>query len=118
MALAAFGGIAVVATSGTTNVGVIDDLQGAADVAASLATWFHVDGAYGGGGLFAAILVSASLWFLRAPVSELALSYQSEFRLRGLGVMGGLNLIILGGLLGLAGAWLAVARHLVEIQPR
>jgi cell division transport system permease protein len=32
--------------------------------------------------------------------------------------MGGLNLIVLGGLLGLAGAWLAVARHLVEIQPR
>ena len=75
--------------------------------------WYGV-----GGGLFAAILVSASLWFLRAPVAELALSYQSEFRLRGLGIMGGLNLIILGGLLGLAGAWLAVARHLAEIQPR
>ncbi|MCB1709851.1 MAG: permease-like cell division protein FtsX [Halioglobus sp.] len=75
--------------------------------------WYGV-----GGGLFAALLVAASLWLLRQPISELATLYQSEFRLRGLGVMGGLNLIILGGLLGLAGSWLAVARHLVEIQPR
>jgi cell division transport system permease protein len=32
--------------------------------------------------------------------------------------MGGLNLIVLGGLLGLGGAWLAVARHLAHIEPR
>jgi len=44
---------AVVATSGTTNAGVIDPLDGAADVAESLGTWFHVDGAYGGAGLAA-----------------------------------------------------------------
>lgn len=44
---------AVVATSGTTNVGVIDDLAGIADVAADLDTWFHVDGAYGGAALAA-----------------------------------------------------------------
>ena len=44
---------AVVATSGTTNVGVIDDLVGTADVAGDLDTWFHVDGAYGGAALAA-----------------------------------------------------------------
>jgi glutamate/tyrosine decarboxylase-like PLP-dependent enzyme len=44
---------AVVATSGTTNVGVIDDLAGAAAVAGELDTWFHVDGAYGGAALTA-----------------------------------------------------------------
>ncbi len=44
---------AVVATSGTTNAGVIDHLDGAADVAAELGVWFHVDGAYGGAGLAA-----------------------------------------------------------------
>jgi glutamate/tyrosine decarboxylase-like PLP-dependent enzyme len=44
---------AVVATAGTTNVGVVDDLAGAADAAASLGTWFHVDGAYGGAALAA-----------------------------------------------------------------
>jgi L-2,4-diaminobutyrate decarboxylase len=45
--------VAVVATSGTTNAGVIDDLAGAADVATDLDTWFHVDGAYGGAALAA-----------------------------------------------------------------
>ncbi len=41
---------AIVATAGTTNVGVVDDLAGAADAAEALGTWLHVDGAYGGAG--------------------------------------------------------------------
>jgi aromatic-L-amino-acid decarboxylase len=44
---------AVVATSGTTNAGIIDDLAGVADVAAEHGWWFHVDGAYGGAALLA-----------------------------------------------------------------
>ena len=75
--------------------------------------WYGV-----GGGLCAAGLVGAALWFLGRPVAELAALYQSAFSLRGLGLMGTLNLVVLGGLLGLAGAWLAVARHLAEIEPR
>jgi aromatic-L-amino-acid decarboxylase len=43
----------IVATSGTTNAGIIDDLAGLAAVAAERSLWFHVDGAYGGAGLFA-----------------------------------------------------------------
>jgi glutamate/tyrosine decarboxylase-like PLP-dependent enzyme len=44
---------AVVATSGTTNAGIIDDLAGAADVCDDNGLWLHVDGAYGGAGLAA-----------------------------------------------------------------
>jgi glutamate/tyrosine decarboxylase-like PLP-dependent enzyme len=45
---------AVVVTAGSTNLGVVDDLAGAADVAAELGVWLHVDGAYGGAALLAA----------------------------------------------------------------
>ena len=38
---------AVVATSGTTNLGIIDDLNGLASAAQDRGIWFHVDGAYG-----------------------------------------------------------------------
>lgn len=45
--------VAVVATAGTTNAGIIDDLAGIGAVASSNGLWFHVDGAYGGGALLA-----------------------------------------------------------------
>jgi aromatic-L-amino-acid decarboxylase len=40
--------IGVVATAGTTNAGIVDDLAGVADVAADRGLWFHIDAAYGG----------------------------------------------------------------------
>ena len=49
-ALAAHGAddvFAVVATAGTTNAGVIDELDAIADVCAARGLWMHVDGAYG-----------------------------------------------------------------------
>ncbi|HWL41391.1 MAG TPA: pyridoxal-dependent decarboxylase [Ilumatobacter sp.] len=44
---------AIVATAGTTNAGVVDDLAGAADAAEATGCWLHVDGAYGGAALAA-----------------------------------------------------------------
>jgi aromatic-L-amino-acid decarboxylase len=44
---------AVVCTSGTTNAGIVDDLAGVGAIAKERGWWFHVDGAYGGAGLFA-----------------------------------------------------------------
>jgi glutamate/tyrosine decarboxylase-like PLP-dependent enzyme len=44
---------AVVATAGTTNLGIVDDIAGVAAVAQESGWWLHVDGAYGGAALAA-----------------------------------------------------------------
>ena len=44
---------AVVATAGTTNFGIVDDIDSVAQVCHEHGIWLHVDGAYGGAGLAA-----------------------------------------------------------------
>ena len=44
---------AVACTAGTTNLGIIDDMQGISDVCQKEQVWLHVDGAYGGAALAA-----------------------------------------------------------------
>ena len=75
--------------------------------------WFGL-----GGGIVAALLVTAGTLLLSPLVRDLAATYGSNFTLRGLGVIDSLQLVLLGAVLGLAGAWLAVARHLRAIEPR
>ena len=71
-----------------------------------------------GGGLLALVLLGLGLWWLTGPVSHLANLYQSDFRLQGLNAITSIQLVLASGLVGLAGAWLAVGRHLSQIEPR
>jgi L-2,4-diaminobutyrate decarboxylase len=86
---------AVVATAGTTNLGVVDDIAGIADVAAEYGWWLHIDGAYGGAGLAApslhglfagveradSFIVDPHKW-LFAPFDSCALIYRDPVQAR------------------------------------
>jgi len=74
--------------------------------------WFGL-----GGGVVALILLQLSLWWLSGPVERLAGLYRSDFSLNGLDVDGALALIIIAMLLGWLGAWVAVKRHLDDMEP-
>ena len=81
---------AVVATAGTTNLGIIDDLAGIGAAAKARNIWFHVDGAYGLAALCApsvrskfngvenadSLIVDPHKW-LFAPFDACALIYRS-----------------------------------------
>ncbi|HET7395047.1 MAG TPA: permease-like cell division protein FtsX [Gammaproteobacteria bacterium] len=69
------------------------------------------------GGVLAWVLVTVSLALLGGPVSRLAGLYGSDFSLTGAGFSGALMLLAGGAVLGWLGAWLAVARHLRDIEP-
>jgi len=70
------------------------------------------------GGLFATLLVLLGLSLLNGPVTRLAESYGSPFKLLVPGITEVGALLGIGGFLGLAGAALAAARHLARIEPR
>jgi L-2,4-diaminobutyrate decarboxylase len=86
---------AVVATAGTTNLGIVDDIAGIAKVAAEYGWWLHVDGAYGGAGLVApsvrhlfvgidqadSFIVDPHKW-LFAPFDSCALIYRDPAQAR------------------------------------
>ena len=81
---------AVVATAGTTNLGLIDDLEGIAAACQAADVWLHVDGAYGGAALAApsvrhrfagmeradSLIVDPHKW-LFAPFDVCALLYRN-----------------------------------------
>ncbi|MCB1904567.1 MAG: cell division protein, partial [Gammaproteobacteria bacterium] len=80
---------------------------------------FLYSGAWYGlfGGLISWLLVTLSLRLLDAPVARLAGLYQSDFILSGMDFSTFSLLIGCGSLLGLAGSWIAVGRHLHSIEP-
>ena len=69
------------------------------------------------GGVLAWIITLVSLILMENPIHKLALLYHSEFRLSGLGFENTLLLILISCALGLIGSWLAVSRHLKDIEP-
>ena len=74
--------------------------------------WYGV-----GGGLVAAVLLGIARLALEGPVARLAGLYGSDFSLAGLGFGGFLALVAAGALLAWAGSWVAVGKHLDEIEP-
>ena len=71
-----------------------------------------------GGGLFALALVGYGLYALEQPVRRLAGLYNSAFTVLELDLSESLIIVGIGVLLGLAGSWLAAARHMRRIEPR
>jgi|SRR5215469_14678298 len=95
----------------------VSKLLGATDAFIRRPFLYH--GAWYGlaGGLIACVLVVTAVALVEDPVSHLAGLYGSVFALQGLGFPGALGLLAGGCLLGWAGSWLAVARHLRAIEP-
>jgi aromatic-L-amino-acid decarboxylase len=82
--------VGIIATSGTTNAGIVDDLEGLGSFAREQDLWFHVDGAYGGAAMFSpthrhllegirhadSFIVDPHKW-LFAPLDSCALIYRN-----------------------------------------
>jgi aromatic-L-amino-acid/L-tryptophan decarboxylase len=87
--------VGVIATCGTTNAGIIDDLEGLGSYCRERNLWFHVDGAYGAAAMFSAthrasvgglrhadsFIVDPHKW-LFAPLDCAALIYRDPSRAR------------------------------------
>jgi len=71
-----------------------------------------------GGGLSALALVRYGLYAIEAPVSRLAGLYNSPFSILALDLAESLLIVCAGVTLGLAGSWVAAARHMRRIEPR
>lgn len=69
------------------------------------------------GGLLGWLLVWVGMLWLSSAVSGLSGLYQSDFRLSGLGVNELGALLLSGAVLGLLGAWLAVGKHISDVEP-
>ena len=69
------------------------------------------------GASLAWIITQISLLLMEKPIHKLAVLYHSDFQLIGLGAGNTLLMILFSCSLGLVGSWIAVSRHLKEIEP-
>ena len=70
-----------------------------------------------GAGVLAALIIVLGLGLVASPARALMELYGSDYRLAGLSLSDTAWLLGVGGFLGWAGAGIAVARHLREIEP-
>ena len=70
-----------------------------------------------GAGILAALIIILGLGLVASPARALMELYGSDYRLAGLSLADTAWLLSVGGFLGWAGAGIAVARHLREIEP-
>lgn len=70
------------------------------------------------GGLLSLGLVALVMGAVETPIARLTALYGGRFRLGGLSVEEAGIVLLVGALLGLAGAWIGAARHLSRIEPR
>jgi cell division transport system permease protein len=70
------------------------------------------------GGIAAWLIISISLLLLNYQLGTLAKLYASQFTLHPLSLGDSLTLLLFSMYLGWLGAWLSVARHLSQIEPR
>ena len=70
-----------------------------------------------GAGILAALIIVLGLGLVASPARALMELYGSDYRLAGLSPADAAWLLGMGGFLGWAGAGIAVARHLREIEP-
>ncbi|HEX7455664.1 MAG TPA: permease-like cell division protein FtsX [Gallionella sp.] len=70
------------------------------------------------GGIAACLIIALSLLLLKQPLATLSQLYASDFTLQPLSLSDSLSLLLFSLYLGWLGAWLSVARHLSQIEPR
>ncbi len=70
-----------------------------------------------GGGILASIQLALAEFFLSSQIRVLFVSYKIDFVFASLGAIEAVNITILGGLLGIIGAWGAAIRHVPLIEP-
>lgn len=69
------------------------------------------------GGIIAWLLVSFAMLSISSPIEKLTTLYQNQFEINNISFVTALMLIMISILLGLIGSWLAVGRHLRDIEP-
>lgn len=70
------------------------------------------------GGIVAWLIIALGIYLINGALADLALLYAFDFRLHNLSPEDSVSLLLFSTWLGWLGAWLSVASHLWQIEPR